>query len=312
MASFMFLRPYYAWLFLPVMFLLIGLYLKRDTYNPWKAHIDPALLKFFFPESMQINSKKSTGILALIWGLTCFALMGPSFKQNVTPITQARIPRIILLDLSQNMLAEDLTPNRLTRAKFKLHDLIQYKSSSSTNSDISLVVFSEEAFLVSPFTNDQQTLLNFLNRLSPDLMPVSGHNLSKAFTFCDNLFKKNHITSGQIILVTASDPTQRDLKTARALQTRGIQLAILGVGTQAQLPEAMYHQLARANQGLYQSISNDEKDLHTILSAYTTERFMKKSTTFHAEDNGYYFVWILAILTLLGFRQGLFERLISL
>src|SRR5207237_9742174 len=105
--------------------------------------------------------------------ITIFALAGPAWNKINLPVFRELSSIMLVLDLSPSMLINDLKPDRLTRAKFKIRDLIN----ASQMSQIGLVVFSSEAFVASPISKDANTLHILLDDLHPHMIPVSGSDM---------------------------------------------------------------------------------------------------------------------------------------
>ena len=88
----------------------------------------------------------------------------------------ARDARVIVLDLSNSMLAQDLKPDRLTQARYRLADLLR----GTTEGQTGMVAFAGDAFVVSPLTSDMNTISNLLPALRPDIIPVAGSRANLA------------------------------------------------------------------------------------------------------------------------------------
>ncbi len=143
----------------------------------------------------------------------------------------AQDARIIVLDLSQSMLAEDLRPNRLTRARFRLSDLLL----ETQEGQIGLVSYAGDAYVVSPLTSDTNTISNLLPALRPDVVPVAGSRADRGIALAAELLRRAGNTGGEILLVTDSaDPA--DVQLARGLAGEGIVTSVLAVGTPGGAP----------------------------------------------------------------------------
>src|SRR5262249_23313441 len=141
----------------------------------WASICDEHLLNHLL-----VEKGRSTRYLFLFLFGSLFSLIislaGPAWIQVPAPTYKQIQPRVILLDLSEAMLESDLSPNRLSRAKFKLHDLFKLPDIGQ----LGLIVFTGESFVASPLTDDAQTVDALLDSLSPDIMPVEGHRLDRA------------------------------------------------------------------------------------------------------------------------------------
>ena len=159
------------------------------------------------------------------------ALSGPSWQKLPDATYSARDARVIALDLSMSMLAEDLRPNRLTRARFRLADLLE----NTEEGQVGMVSFAGDAYIVSPLTNDMNTIANMLPALRPDIIPVAGSRADLALEMAAALLERSGHSRGEILLVTDSADS-RDAAKARDLADQGIYTSVLAVGTDEGAP----------------------------------------------------------------------------
>jgi Ca-activated chloride channel family protein len=227
MDSLHFIRP--LWLLaLPLAFLLPWLWRRlRRPAGDWARVCDPHLLRWL---SVKQHSEKGwsagPGAAALGLAIAIVALAGPSWNRLPDSSFTARDARVIALDLSRSMQAQDLRPDRLTRARYRMADLL----ASTQEGQVGLISYAGDAYVVSPLTNDMNTIANLLPALRPDIMPVAGSRADLALDLAAALFERSGIARGEILLVTDS-ATARDAARARDLRDRGIITSVLAVGT---------------------------------------------------------------------------------
>ncbi len=233
--AFHFLRP--AWLLaLPVLWgLAVWLARRRGRDGDWGGIIDPELLA-----GLRLAGGGGSGWspwpwLALAWTLGVLALAGPTWERDVTPGYRGSAAWVLVLDLSPSMRATDLAPNRATRARYAIDDLL----SAARDTRVGLVVFSDEAYTVTPLTDDIATVRNLLPPLSPDIMPSPGDNLAPALDKAGELLKQGGAKDGQVIVLTDgfSDPAAA-FTAAQRLRKRGAMVDVVGIGTRAGAPVA--------------------------------------------------------------------------
>lgn len=300
------LRPEFWLLLIPTGILAYLLWSKPRQTNEWQNIIDKPLLAFLMPNNLSQRQRTLSIAVATFWLMCIAALLGPSFKQTLVYQNKQLTPRIILLDLSQNMLVDDITPNRIDRAKFKIKDLLE----KTLENETAFAVFTEEPFLVTPFTEDDKTIDNLLQRLSPELMPIDGQNISKALEFAETLFKKNAMHTGEILLVTASVPSQNDFDTAARLASHGFHTSVFAIGQTNNLPITTYQSLASQGHGQLQVFSIDNDDIAALAKPHQTGNLLEKDTMqYQKEDDGYYLVFILLLIVLLAYRAGWYEQI---
>lgn len=160
-------------------------------------------------------------------GLAIFAMAGPQWGFRWEKVNQKGVDIMIALDCSKSMLAQDIKPNRLERAKREIVDLLNMLQSDRAG----LVAFSGQAILQCPLTLDHQAFHIFLNVLEPGFLPIGGTNLEAAVQSCYQGFEKNSDTQKAIILITDGEGTTG--KTDQILEKivkEGIKIFTIGVG----------------------------------------------------------------------------------
>lgn len=156
------------------------------------------------------------------------ALSGPQYGFQWQEIQRRGVDLIIALDCSHSMLAQDLQPTRLDRAKREVLDLLAMLQGDR----VGLAAFSGTAFLQCPLTLDYAAFHLFLDVLSPDYLPVGGTNITGALTVAKDSFDPKSPAEKAVILITDGENTgQGDpLEAARELEQAGVKLFCIGVG----------------------------------------------------------------------------------
>ncbi|MDX1380940.1 MAG: VWA domain-containing protein [Xanthomonadales bacterium] len=226
-----FLRP--LWLAaLPLAVLLPWWWRRsRRPAGDWARVCDPHLLNWLSVQQGGEDSHRALRhggpwLAGLALAIATVALAGPSWQKLPDASWSARDARVVALDLSRSMLAEDLRPNRLTRARFRVADLLE----ATEEGQVGLVSYAGDAFVVSPLTNDMNTIANLLPALQPDIIPVAGSRADRALALAAELLERSGFARGEILLVTDSVDS-RDAARARELRDRGIHTSVLAVGT---------------------------------------------------------------------------------
>jgi Ca-activated chloride channel family protein len=222
-----FIRP--AWLLaLPLAWLLPWAWRRlRRPSGDWARVCDPHLLRWLGVG--QANTRaRGTGAWwsGLLLAIATLSLAGPSWEQLPDSSFSARDARVVALDLSASMLAEDLKPNRLTQARFRLSDMLQ----QTREGQVGLIAFAGDAYVVSPLTADMNTIANMLPALQPDIMPVSGSRADRALVMAAELLQRAGQPGGEVLLITDS-ATAADIETAGRLARQGVRTSVLAVGT---------------------------------------------------------------------------------
>lgn len=326
--QFHFLRPWWLLALLPLVYLLIKIRGYFGSQHQWAKACDAHLLPHLL-EHTQTNVTKWSGyIIAAGWLIATIALAGPAWKQLPQPVYSENTARVIVFDLSPVMMATDVTPSRLVRARYKLLDLLHQFTQGQTG----LIVYSGEPYIVSPLTEDTNTIASMVPDLSPDIMPTTGNNLSAALTMAAQLLQQAGFTKGQIVVVASSPADNTAIDTAKKQAQTGFATSVLAIGTEKNVPITLdngqylkdqtgaivfsrldatsLQQLAHAGNGNYALFTANNADV-TQLSA-TQNNVAKfnvgkeKAKTNLWQDEGWWLVWLLLPLSLWAFRRGWF------
>ena len=319
-----FIRPYWLLLLPLVIILPWWWHRSRRPSGDWSRVCDPHLLRWLSVTQANEKSRGGGRWLAAMALLICIlALAGPSWQKLPNSSFSARDARVIVLDLSRSMLAEDLRPNRLTQARFRLADLLDATEEGQTG----MVSFAGDAYVVSPLTNDMNTIANLLPALQPGIIPVAGSRADRALDLAASLLKRAGLSKGEILLVTDSADSRLAAK-ARELRDDGIFTSVLAVGTVdgAPVPSAGGFVSDRAGNvvitkldrpGL-QAVAEAGGGNYTELGLSASEsalwqdlggsEFARREDALGErwEDAGPWLVLLLLPLAVLGFRRGLF------
>ena len=222
-----FIRP--LWLIaLPLAVLLPWLWRRsRRPSGDWERVCDPHLLRWLSHQETGRQGRPGAHWLAgAAMLLAVLALAGPSWQQLPDSAYSARDARVIALDLSRSMLAQDLRPDRLTRVRFRLADLLNETREGQTG----LVAYAGDAYVVSPLTTDTRTIANLLPALVPEVMPVGGSRADLALDMAATLLKRAGIGHGEVLLISDS-ANAADAAKARELSDQGVTTSVLAIGT---------------------------------------------------------------------------------
>jgi Ca-activated chloride channel family protein len=228
-----FLYPAWLWI-LPAVWLLAAWCAWRGRQDGgWSAVIDPAMLSALRLGSAG-HGHSPWFLLALAWSLAVLALAGPAWQREQRPAFKMPPDWIVLLDLSPSMAARDLKPDRATRARYGIEDLLR----AARDARVSLVVFAGEAHTVAPLTTDVATVRALLQPLAPDIMPETGDAIAPALLEAARMLRSASSRHADVIVLTDgfSDPA-RGLQAAQDLRRQGATVFVVGVGTAAGAPE---------------------------------------------------------------------------
>ena len=324
-AEFQWLRP--EWLFAIPVVVFIAVLLARGKLGAgnWESVIDPELMPFVLSRDPGRGTDYRWWLLGLGGVIAVVALAGPAWQRIEQPVFRAEQALVLALDLSRSMDAQDVAPSRLRRAKLKILDMLERRESGQT----ALLVYSANAFTVTPLTNDNDTIAALVNSLSTDIMPSRGSYPEVAIAKGEQLLDQAGAGFGEILLITdgGSSPAAEDA--ARDLKSAGYSLSILGVGTTegAPIPRASggfvtdnrgqiavpkleergLRTLAGIGGGRYARISTDNGDLDTLLSGEVSGGAAIEDNSLATDrwrEEGPWLLLLLLPLAALAFRRG--------
>ena len=282
LAEFHFLRPWWLLLLLPLGYLVWRLWRHDPGRGFWEQICDPGLLPFVVVDTGGQVRRRS--VLPFVLGGLCaiLALAGPTYERVPQPVFRDQAALVLLLDLSSSMSAPDVNPSRVSRARFKIKDLLAGREIGQT----ALVVFAAQAFTVTPLTDDVKTIESQLAILAPELMPSQGSNIPQAIHQGVELLQQAGFSRGDLLLIT-DGIHERDIDPALAELVGGeFRLSVLGVGTLAGSPIPLANggfvtdrdggivlskltpttlgQLAQRGRGLYQAAGSHSTEIAAL------------------------------------------------
>ncbi|WP_043228897.1 VWA domain-containing protein [Pseudomonas sp. CF161] len=225
-------RPAWLLLLLPLGWLLWHLWHRQKRAGRWQMILPPAFHAALLSGGNGRESKMPWVVLGLAWLIAVLALLGPSW-QRVEQISQKPAdPLVVLLELTPQMLASDVPPNRLEQARRKLLDLLQLRSDAQT----AIVVYAGSAHTLVPLSDDLATSRNLLEALKPSIMPEAGQRADLAVHKALQLLDQGALGQGRILLIASSLSEQERQGIRQALGGRAPQLLMLGIGSRDGAP----------------------------------------------------------------------------
>ncbi len=318
------LRP--GWLAAIPLVVLLTLALARRRLRPgsWQRVVDPALAPYVL-SGRAGGRRDMRWWLMLVGGIVAaVALAGPAWNRVELPVFRSDQAMVIALDLSRSMDAQDLTPSRLARARLKIIDVLERRASGQT----ALVVYSANAFTVTPLTTDVDTIASLVNSLSTDIMPSQGSFPGAAIEKARALLLQAGVRSGEILLITDGGSSPIADRAAEQLKDDGYTLSVLGVGTLegAPIPQTGggfvtdgagriavpklesdgLRALAAAGGGRYAVLATDNEDIDTLLGTRVGDRTATDESVSADQwrDEGPWLLLLLLPLGALAFRRG--------
>lgn len=329
LADFHFLRPLWLALLLAIPLFWLLRHRGRADAGAWRSAIDPHLLPHLI-ERIDAGSGRSGIVLAIaLWTLASLALAGPAWEREPMPLYRNQAARVLALELSSTMMAQDEKPSRFERARYKLVDILERSKDYQT----ALIGFAGEAYVAAPLTDDIGTVRNLVDALDPSTMPVAGNHAGAAISEAQQLIQQAGLHRGDII-VLADSADQGAVEAARRAHAAGLVVSVLGVGSTAGAPVALAQgdflkddsgnvivakrdddslaAVAEAGGGRYAPMSADAHDIDTLLVDRTASAAEASDASSSAElaqssrwrDRGPWLLLLLVPLAAFAFRRG--------
>lgn len=301
LSDFHFLRPY--WLIALILPFLFGYYsLKNDVIqSSWAKVCDEHLLNFLLVKGHNKQRKLPYLLLNVILFFTVIALSGPTWIKKQNPALSVDNPVMIMINMSTDMWAKDVSPSRIVRAEYVVTDLLKSFNSTETG----LLVYSREPFIISPLTEDASLIENLLPQLDEDVLPENGDRLDRAIDLAVERMQKSGYKSGNLVILTADVGERFDaaLESAAKARIEGFETNIIKVSADKNEKLEM---IADKGDGIYLDYRQSLQPLtDKINDIYAKELKQSENMQTIWEDMGYYLFWLPALLLLYFFRKGI-------
>ena len=281
---------------------------------------DAELMAQLMPDASKSRPVVKFGILMFALALLIVAVARPQYGQKEKSVKRQGCEVMVALDISNSMLAEDVSPNRLDRAKQMLSKMMD----GMVDDKVGLIVFAGEAFTQLPITCDYVSAKMFLNTISPSLIATQGTAIGAALQRAIVSFGEQESDAGRAIILITDGENHEDDAIAAANKARelGIKVLVVGIGKPegspipkpgtndyfkdragqvvvSRLNEEMCQQIAQAGQGIYVRCDNTNTALRSLQKELEEVATAELETTVYADYNEQYQSFVLVALLLL-------------
>ncbi len=308
------------WLLTIPVFVVAYVLITRHKRRQLSEFGDPELMAQLMPDASKSRPIVKFALLMGALSLLIIAAARPQYGQQEKTVKRQGIEVMVALDISNSMLAEDVAPNRLDRAKQMLSKMID----NMVDDKVGLVVFAGEAFTQLPITCDYVSAKMFLNTISPKLIPTQGTAIGAALQTAIRSFGSQESDTGRaIILITDGENHEDDaIAAAKQAQELGIQVFVIGIGKPegspipvpgtndyikdrsgqvvvSRLNEEMCQEIAQAGKGAYVRCDNTNTAMRALQQELDRIATTDLETTVYADYNEQYQSFVLIALLLL-------------
>ena len=317
---FRFEDPIYLYLLALIPLLaLIRFFMVHQQKKRLRKFGDPELVRQLMPNVSRFRPMVKFYLLLGALALLIVVLARPQLGTKISHEKRTGIETIICMDISNSMLAEDVTPSRLDRAKMMVENLVDH----FTNDKIGLIVFAGEAFVQLPITSDYVSAKMFLSSINPSMLSTQGTDIAAAITMASHSFTQEENIGKAIIVITdGEDHEGGALEAAKEAKERGMNTYVLGVGSpngapiptgtgdymkdnsgqtvMSALNEDMCRQLADAGSGAYIHVENNSNAQEQLDNELDKLAKKETSSTIYSDyDEQFQAVAIIVLLLLI-------------
>lgn len=247
---------------------------------------NPELLKPLMPLLSFKRGAWKFVMLLLALAFVILGVAGPQFGSKLQQVKKKGVELMIALDVSNSMMAQDIKPSRLEKAKMAISRMVEKLS----NDKVGLIVFAGDAYVQLPITTDYSSAKLFLSNISTDIVPVQGTAIGAAIDLTARSFTPETETSKAIIVITDGENHQDDaIAAAKKAHEKGIAIHTIGMGLEqgapipekgqpgqfmkdgsgnivvSKLDEQTLREIAKAGEGVYVRASNTDVGLTQLL-----------------------------------------------
>ncbi|HUS86263.1 MAG TPA: VWA domain-containing protein [Bacteroidales bacterium] len=319
----------YFLLILPV---LVILWVINSSIRRKKLHRagDFRLISGLMPEVSFWRNNLKYFILVISYIFIVLMISRPQFGSRIEEVKRQGVEIIIALDVSNSMLAEDIQPNRLERAKQSISRLVDRLE----NDKIGLIVFAGDAYTQIPVTTDYVSAKMFLSSIDPSIVPKQGTAIGAAIDLGMNSFSPQLGESKALIIITDGENHEDNpLESAKKAAEKGVIIHTIGIGSQSGVPipvlesgrrdylkdnegntvitrldENILRDIAFATGGKYVRASNTNIGLNTIFDDISSMKQQELESTLYSEYDDQFQLIAAIILILLVAEFLIMER----
>lgn len=312
----------------PVFVVAYVLYARRKRRR-LEAFGDPQLVAELMPNASHVRPTVKFSLLLVAFTLLCFAAARPQYGQREQTIKRQGIEAVIALDISNSMMAEDVVPNRLERAKQMLSKMID----RMVDDKVGLVVFAGEAFTQLPITCDYVSAKMFLSNIDPSLIKTQGTAIGDALSTSIRAFGAEQSEANRAIVLITDGENHEDDAVAVATRAKeaGIKILVVGIGKPegapipipgtndfrkdrqgnvvvSRLNEDMCREIAKAGNGIYVRCDNTNTAMRAIEKELDTLATTELETQVFTDYNEQFQTFALLALLILVIDFFIFNR----
>lgn len=311
--------------------LLVAFFYHQWKKNKLKAFSNTAIIERLMPNVSKTLPKVKFSLFFLAFISLMIGLANLQFGTKMEEVKREGVDLMIALDVSNSMLAEDLSPNRLERAKRAIYQLIE----KLQNDRLGIIIFAGDAYVQLPITTDYSSAKLFLESIGTDIVPVQGTAIGTAIDLALKSFDYENGTSKAIVVITDGENHEDDAKemAAQAVE-REVIVHTIGMGSEAGAPlpiyqngrqvgfrtdnnnttvisklnEVMLQEIAQAGNGTYVRATNANAGLDVIMNEINKMEKKEFGSKVFKDYDDRFQIFLLISLAFLGLEFFISKR----
>ncbi|MEE6207606.1 MAG: tetratricopeptide repeat protein [Alphaproteobacteria bacterium] len=300
LTEFHFLRPYLLVGLIFPLVLLWGLWKNGRMQSSWADVCDENLLNYLLVRGQSKQRRIPVVLAAIVSFALVTAIAGPTWTKKDNPALSVDNPVMIVLHLAADWQVKDVSPNRSTRSKYLIKDMLKELHTTETG----LMVYADKPFIITPMVEDPQIIDNLLPAINIDIMPSNGNRIDLAIDKSVQHLKEIGYTKGNLIILAADVDERFDaaLSGAQKAHAEGFDVNVIKVSG---LDGSKLQMVAEKGNGLYLNYTENLTPLTAKINDIMNKE-IKQSKNMQSvwEDMGYYILWLPFVLLLFYFRKG--------
>ncbi|MDR2469473.1 MAG: VWA domain-containing protein [Tannerella sp.] len=282
---FRFSNPEFLYYLLPALPVLILLFVYAGVSGrrAIRKYGSPELVRQLMPEASPKRRRLKFWLLFVAVAALVLVIAGPQFGSKIETVKRQGVEIMICLDVSNSMMAEDIKPNRLEKAK----QMLARMADGFSDDKVGLIVFAGDAFTQLPITSDYISAKMFLTAINPSMVSSQGTAIDAAIHLALRSFTPDESVGKTILVITDGENHEGDAgKAATAAAEKNITVNVVGIGSPqgvpipvaggnymkdkdgnvvvTQLNEQMCQEIAAAGKGIYVRADNTNSALQTL------------------------------------------------
>lgn len=316
---------FYLLLLLPVFYFIL-IYAKRIHAKRVALFGNPQTVNKLMPEAAWSKVKNKFIYMTLAFISLVFALARPQLGSKIKEVKKQGIELMLVVDVSNSMMAEDFKPSRLEMTKYAINSLLD----RFVDDRVGLVVFAGRPFMQLPITSDYVSAKSFVSYVSPGMVQAQGTDIAAALELAGKSFSSQSDKNRAIVLISDGENHEGDpTGIAKQLGEQGIILSVIGIGTPSgspiiidgetmkdekgeiivsKLDEDMLRRVAANGGGAYVRASSSSLGLNDIVNQLRTLDATEFDTIAFDEYNELYQYFVALAIFILLLEFSILER----